>query len=268
MLSRSILRHGRSFSAGATSTQTGPSVFTTVGIPLALLGAAGGTYYYYANIDASLGGLLPESITRMPSPSPAVSSSAARAATLVPHTVPATKPVPIKSKLNNATPVSAATEKAERQAIALATTLLMSEQAVTKASISAPSTQSPEKQQAVVETIKAKSTTAPVATPIAASFVPVPIAAAAPISSPVPSAVEIAHAEMRALLYKDISSVLKKDFSESAAIEVSKLSESALREKVARLLEESHERARLEGIRLAEFLERSDNAWLKKVRLH
>jgi hypothetical protein len=265
MLSRSLVRHGRSFSVGATQSQTGPGAFTTVGIPLALLGAAGGTYYYYANIDASLGGLLPASFARIPSPSSVASSSAAHAATLVPHaaTPTTTKPVPTKVKLNNAIPVD--TEKAERQAIALATTLSISEQAEATASLVIQTPHSNEKQHVVVET---KTPTVSKAEPMPASFVAaVPIVAASPIlPSPVKSAVEIAHAEMRALLYKDISSVLKKDFSESAVTEVSKLNEPALREKVVRLLEESHERARLEGIRLAEFLERSDNAWLKKVR--
>lgn len=267
MLSRSIARHGRrSFSVGATPSQTGPGAFTTVGIPLALLGAAGGTYYYYANVDASLGGLLPASFARMPSPSSAASSSAAHAATLVPHaatSLPTTKSVSTKAKLKSAIAVDASAEKAERQAIALATTLSISEQAAATASLVVQPPHSNEKQQHHV----VEETTVSTAAPMSASFVAaVPIVAASPIPNPVNKAVEIAHAEMRALLYKDISSVLKKDFSESAATEVSTLNESALRDKVVRLLEESHERARLEGIRLAEFLERSDNAWLKKVR--
>lgn len=278
MFSRSsrMARRVRSFSVGAAAPPpNGPGVMVTVGIPVAMIAGAGG-YYYYTNVDETLGGILPASFVHVPTPSSVSSTSTAKLAAPKPPAAikaPAAKPIaPSSAKAISAT-ANASTEKAERQALALATTLSISEQAVVMSQSAQPAkAHNGGKVQAAGESSKVKTAAPVVAAPVAAAAptsVSAPVAAtstAAPVPSPAATAVEKAHAEMRALLYKDISSVLKKEFSESANVEVSKLSESALREKVVRLLEESHERARLEGIRLAEFLERSDNAWLKKVR--
>ena len=64
----------------------------------------------------------------------------------------------------------------------------------------------------------------------------------------------------------EVSETLVKELTQSAAAEVAELSAAALRSKVMALLLEAQGRARLEGIRLAESLERNDRKWTAQVR--
>ena len=97
----------------------------------------------------------------------------------------------------------------------------------------------------------------------------VPVAAAPPAPAPVdPVAAALlrAQAEMRALLLANVGDVIARDLSSSAASQVAALSAEQLRDRLLNEMTEKRERARLEGARLAEFMERGDALWASKAR--
>jgi hypothetical protein len=108
---------------------------------------------------------------------------------------------------------------------------------------------------------------APVAAPITAPPAAPPTtspATPAPAEDAALAALERARGEMRALLARNVSEVLRGDFTEGARAQLDAMSAPALREKALKLMEDAHDRARWEGVRLAEVLERSDRAWAAK----
>jgi hypothetical protein len=64
----------------------------------------------------------------------------------------------------------------------------------------------------------------------------------------------------------EIAGVLHKDVSDTSRAFVMKLSPEEARAKVLKYMEEDFNRARAEGLRLAEVLERNEAVWASKVR--
>jgi len=75
-----------------------------------------------------------------------------------------------------------------------------------------------------------------------------------------------ARGEVKALIMGEIAGVLHKDVSDTSRAFVMKLSPEEARAKVLKYMEEDFNRARAEGLRLAEVLERNEAVWASKVR--
>ena len=73
-----------------------------------------------------------------------------------------------------------------------------------------------------------------------------------------------ARGEVRTLIFGEIAGVLQKDFSESARAQVMGMTAEEAKAKALKLMEEDYSRARAEGLRLAELLERNEAAWTAK----
>ena len=266
----SVRRIARHLSTAATpSPPSGGSGLATVavGVSGVALVAAG----YYSFVDDTLGGLIPSAVSAPP-------ADAASSSSRTQITTPALAESPSTGSAV-ALPVSPlkpedVEARKERRVAALAAALVMAERADKKArkgaeptAVATPSAaaQAAPAVDASQGSMGMAQTPAPTPAPTSMSSRAAAPAAPAPVSAAV-KAVEDARADIRADLLKDVSSVLRREFHDAASAEVAHLDAPALRARLLRLLEDANDRARLEGIRLAEFLERSERAWLTKVR--
>ncbi len=200
-----------------------------------------------------------------------------------PAPAPAAPPAPPPSRgaAAPAAPPLNAEAAAERRAYALAQTLVSSS-AAAEPPVAPPVREAPAAAAAPAPAppTPAPPSPAPHAPPAPAPPAPAPPAPAPPapapplpLPPPVPlpapqdaalAALERARGEMRALLFRDVSEVIRGDFAEGARAQLEGLTAPQLREKALKLMEDAHDRARWEGVRLAEVLERSDRAWASK----
>jgi pyruvate dehydrogenase E2 component (dihydrolipoamide acetyltransferase) len=222
--------------------------------------AAGGAAYLYTQ-DPTLRGLLP----RAPAPAPASGAlapppKASATAAAAPRKAAAPAPAP-----PSAAAVAAAAPEArtERAALALALTLLQ------------PADAAPSPAAAAAPTAAAAAAAAPTA-PTAPAEPAAPAAPAAPqpkqhlpqqppaAVEPVAAALAKARSEARAAIHGEIAGGIHKDFSESARAQVMAMTPEEAKARALRLMEDEYTRARAEGLRLAELLERNEAVWSAK----
>lgn len=108
---------------------------------------------------------------------------------------------------------------------------------------------------------------APAAEPVE-EVVVAPVRAEAPVVSVLSSPAEQALSASHAQVLEAVTTVLRRDIDAGVLDDLSVLSEQQLRNRVMRLSEELKDRSKWEAVRLAEFLERNENLWMKKVSGH